>query len=64
MKSQNKLIAAMMAATLTVTGCQSVNGLFDRKADTVETAEKQMLHIIKKPVKHLIKIKIATPLKH
>ena len=40
MKSQNKLIAAMMAATLTVTGCQSVNGLFDRKADTVETAEK------------------------
>lgn len=40
MKSQNKLIAAMMAVTLTVTGCQSVNGLFDRKADTVETAEK------------------------
>ena len=40
MKSQIKLIAAMMAATLTVTGCQSVNGLFDRKADTVETAEK------------------------
>ena len=40
MKSQTKLIAAMMAATLTVTGCQSVNRLFDRKADTVETAEK------------------------
>ena len=40
MKSQTKLIAAMMVATLTVTGCQSVNRLFDRKADTVETAEK------------------------